>query len=121
MGIDAGPDAGTFEPRPAKFYNVTYPVGDAGGARPLKDVAAYCTRYFRWNRTYGRELNIEQQVKANQTICIEIRRDRKTLLIKRNTIATVNGSTYGITDIQPKPSNSEFLMIIMSTNMPDAY
>lgn len=113
MTIDAGPDAGSFEPKPMVFYAVTHPPKSFGKALPVKGDRPYCTRYFRWSRTYGTEKVDTGTIRSPQTIIIEIRRDSKTMTLKRDMIGVWNNMDWGIKDIQPKPNSSAFLTVTL--------
>ena len=118
MGLDAGPDAGGFEPIPAKFYQVKYPTTSFGEALATPEETIYCTRYYRWQKTYGRELVDLGNTKAPQTSIIEIRRDSMTSLITTNMTVFLNGRNWGIDDIQPKANNAAFLVVSIKSLQP---
>lgn len=119
MTIDAGPDAGGFEPRQMKFYQVSYPTTSFGQAVPATRAAtAFCTRPFRYQKTYGRETTDVGMTKALRTTVIEVRRDRKTEALTENMQAVLGGVSYGITSIQPKANSSTLLVITLESVQP---
>lgn len=115
MPVSIGPDAGSFEIKPATFHDVTYPPNPIGETRPVASELIYCQRKIRFVNTYGSEVANQATTQGANVIVLEIRRDTVTRTLKRNMVMRWDGNDYGIVDIQAKPFNNRILRLVVKS------
>lgn len=115
MGLESGPDSGSFEVVPATFHDVIYPANPTGEAVPVKSDSRFCQRKIRIVNSFSSEAQNAGTTVGYSTLYLEIYRDNKTRLLKTEMVMVWLGQEYGIVSIGPKPFNKRLIALTVKS------